>query len=277
MVWYYAVRRCLGPGVLAVVTAIPVVLAAADRPKGVKGLDRFNPENETVELFAGMKAGQIDVQLIPRDSKQCRVLVENKTDKPLNVRLPEAFAGVPVLHQAFPPFPPMDDNRNSAPQNVGGGFPMMNNPGGNRALFNMPGGQMNQGNNFFNIPPERVGQLKLKTVCLEHGKPEPRAKIKYEIKPIEAACNKPGVRELCTMLGRGEIGQRTAQVAAWHLANEMSWDALAGIRVKATIGTVPYFTWQELQAGKKVAERAVERAKQSQERSPSEQDSASRR
>ena len=46
-----------------------------------------------------MEKGQIAVKLIPKDSTQCRVLIENKTDKPLTVKLPETFAGVPVLAQ----------------------------------------------------------------------------------------------------------------------------------------------------------------------------------
>ncbi len=44
-----------------------------------------------------MEKGDISVKVIPKDSTQCRVLIENKTDQPLSVKLPDAFAAVPVL------------------------------------------------------------------------------------------------------------------------------------------------------------------------------------
>ena len=68
---------------------------ADGRPKS----DQYDPNAQTVEMFAAIEKGDIAVKLIPKDSTQCQVLIENKTDKPLNVKLPEAFAGVPVLAQ----------------------------------------------------------------------------------------------------------------------------------------------------------------------------------
>ena len=54
---------------------------------------------ESVEMFSAMAQGQIEVKLIPKDSTQSRVIIENKTKKALSVKLPDAFAGVPVLAQ----------------------------------------------------------------------------------------------------------------------------------------------------------------------------------
>src|SRR5690606_4769250 len=59
----------------------------------------FNPDHQTVEFFQAMKDGQLNVKFIPENDEAANVLIENKTDKPLNVKLPEAFAGVPVLAQ----------------------------------------------------------------------------------------------------------------------------------------------------------------------------------
>ena len=67
------------------------------------------------------------------------------------------------------------------------------------------------GMGMFNLPPERVGQLKVPTVCLEHGKREPQPNMKYEIKPIEQFTEKPAVKELCKALGHGELNQRVAR------------------------------------------------------------------
>ncbi len=81
-----------------VVAMVPVLAFAADR-KAKPKYGQFNPDDQSVEMFQAMEDGQIDVTLIPKSSKQCRVMIENKSGKPLNVRLPEAFAGVPVLAQ----------------------------------------------------------------------------------------------------------------------------------------------------------------------------------
>jgi hypothetical protein len=72
-------------------------LSAADKKPITK--PGFDPKAESVELFAAMADGQLNVKLIPKDSKQGNLLIENKTDKPLTVQLPEAFVGVQVLQQ----------------------------------------------------------------------------------------------------------------------------------------------------------------------------------
>ena len=54
---------------------------------------------EQVDMFDGMKEGKIDVLLVPKDSTLATVVITNKGDKPLNIKLPATFAGVPVLAQ----------------------------------------------------------------------------------------------------------------------------------------------------------------------------------
>src|SRR5690348_11324911 len=54
---------------------------------------------QAVELFAGMEAGQVEAKIIPKDAKEGTLTLKNKTDKPLTIRMPEAFAAVPVLAQ----------------------------------------------------------------------------------------------------------------------------------------------------------------------------------
>lgn len=87
----------------------------------------------------------------------------------------------------------------------------------------------------------------------------------YRIKPIAEATDKPEVRALCGMLGRGEISQRSAQAAAWHLNNEMSWDQLGAKRAQIVFGQlrVPFFTRRELAEGKEAATKAGGLVKQS--------------
>lgn len=234
--------------VMVVVALWSAAAQAAER----RDAGQFNPADESVGLFEGIEQGRIAVKLIPKDSTECKVLIENKTDRPLNIKLPAAFAGVPVLAQI-------------GNQGVGGNNTVNQGFGGG-----MMGGNMMGGGGFFNVAPEKVGQLQCATVCLEHGKKEPRPAVPYEIRPIESFTDKPAVHELCALLGAGKIGQRAAQAAAWHLENGMSWQELAAKQIRFADGTSrPYFTPLELQAAVQVAAAAVKQAEQGQPTSSS--------
>lgn len=186
-----------------------------------------NANEEAIELFDAIDAGLVDLKFIPRNDEQARILVENKTKQPLDVRLPDAFAGVPVLAQ--------------------GGFGGGGGGGGGQGVGGGGGGGRGGGN--FNIPPEKIGNIKVATVCLEHGKPDPRPAMEYEIRRLENFTTKPGVRELLELLGRGEVDRRVAQVAAWHLNNDMSWEELAAKEIHRANGQrYPYFSQRELKA-----------------------------
>ncbi len=219
---------------------VPVLSIAAERNVSKSGGSDLKPD--TVEMFSAIEKGQIAVKLIPKDSTQCRVLIENKTDKPLSVKLPETFAGVPVLAQA-------------RAGGVGGGTRTGSSYGGGGGNQSMGGGMGGMGGGgmgggFFNVAPEKVGQLRVPTVCLEHGKGEPRANIPYEIKPIESVTHKPAVAELCRMLGTGQLNQRAAQAATWFLTGELTWQELTSKRYRLANGTPGelYFSPQEIQA-----------------------------
>jgi hypothetical protein len=236
---------------------IPALLIAADGR--VTKMVGAATNAETVEMFSAIEKGQITVKLIPKDSTQSNVRIENKTDKPLNVKLPETFAGVPVLAQR-----------------AGGGGGLGGAGGGSRTSGTssnqsmgggMGGGGMGGGGmGMFNVAPEKVGQFRVPTVCLEHGKGEPNAQIPYEIKPLESVANKPAVAELCRMLGTGQLNQRAAQAAAWSLNNDMSWQELSAKRIRHANGTSePYFSPMEIQTGMKVAAAAVKIAEEKQQ------------
>jgi hypothetical protein len=110
------------------------------------------------------------------------------------------------------------------------------------------------------------------TVCLEHGKKEPRPHIKYVIKPIEAFTDNPEVAQVCKMLGYGQIDQRAAQVAAWHFTDGMSWEQLARKEIRHLNGSrESYFHRAEIMRGMRIAQVAIAQAKEIQEQSPGEQ------
>jgi len=240
---------CAG-SLMAMVLLATTVLAAEKHSRPAK-IGEYIPDAQTVEMFSAIEKGDIAVKLIPKDSTQSNVVIENKTDRPLNVKLPSAFAGVPVLAQAAAGGAGRGrsgSSGNSGNQGTGGGMGGMGGMGG--------GG-------MFSLPPESVGKFKVETVCLDHGKAEPRAAVPYEIKPLESYTAKPGVREVCQMLGDGKLNRRAAQAAAWHLNNDMSWEQLAAKRLRHANGTSePYFTAQEIQGGIQIATTASAMAKQ---------------
>ena len=51
---------------------------------------------QEVGLFEGMRDGRLDVTIITKSDRAARVIIANKTDQPVSVKLPEAFAAVPV-------------------------------------------------------------------------------------------------------------------------------------------------------------------------------------
>ena len=130
---------------------------------------------------------------------------------------------------------------------------------------------------MFNVAPEVVADFKVQTVCLEHGKDEPRAKIPYEIKPIAEFTGRAEVHELCKMVGLRAIPQRAAQAAVWHLSNDMSWQELAAKQIRHANGTrSPYFNPAEIQAAMQIAVRAKQLAAEKSEQRSGKSDSLSK-
>lgn len=209
------------------------------------------PNAERVELFAAIKDGQVDVKFIPKDSRQATVVIRSKSDRPLSIALPDAFAATPIVAQV------------GGNQNIGGGGG--NAGGGNQAMGGgmMGGGMMGgMGGGFFDVAPGKVGKIKLGTVCLEHGKEDPNPRIPYELKPIAEFTGNAAVHEVCRMLAQGELDQASAQAAAWHLTDNLSWQELAQkVGVKHLNGQVEmYFSPQQLQTAMRAVAVAVSRA-----------------
>lgn len=199
------------------------------------------PPAEQVELFAAVKAGQLDVRFVPHDSTEARVLFENKTKRPLRVQLPEAFAASPVLAQfgggVAGGGQAAGVNAGGGSQSVGGGMGM----GG-------PGG-VGAGGGFFNVPAEKTRKLSVPLVCLEHGKREPRPAVPYELKPLDQFSSDPVLKQLLVTFGKGSVNQRAVQAATWHLTDSMSWRDLANKHIERLGGAdEPYFTAEELRA-----------------------------
>ncbi|MCH1496731.1 MAG: hypothetical protein L7U72_16045, partial [Rubripirellula sp.] len=98
------------------------------------------------------------------------------------------------------------------------------------------------------VAPERMRKMQVTTVCLEHGKPDPNPKMAYKIVPLDQVTKDSNVTVLCEALGNGLVTQNTAQAAAWHLMDKMSWSELAAKnRVESKyLGTLRWFSPIEL-------------------------------
>jgi hypothetical protein len=164
-----------------------------------------------VDLLEAMETGTIDVKLIVKNGQQARIVAKNNTDQPLTIQVPEAFAAVPVLAQTT----------------QGGG---------------------GTGSGLFNVPPEKVAKHDVGFICLEHGKPDPRSTMQYELKPISAMTKDPAVLEVLRLHGQGQVSHAVAQAAVWHLANGLSWQQLATKeRKNLSVPNTPYFSRAALQ------------------------------
>lgn len=254
------VRLCGGA---ALVLCLPLFAIAASPKKPAA-----KAPAQTVDLFDAMKSGDIEVKLIAKDSTEGNVTIKNKTDKPLTIKLPEAFAAVPILAQGFGGGGMMGGGMDGGMQGGGGqqglgGGGMM---GGGGGMMGGGGGmQGGGGGGFFNVAPDKVAKAKVVVVCLDHGMKDPNARVPYKLIPLESYAKTAEVAELVKMLAKGQIDQHSAQAAAWHLQNGLSWEKLAAkIGAKHLNGSVePYFTTVHLQrafTAVRVAEQRAEKA-----------------
>jgi len=247
---------------------------------------KLDPAAAKLELFAGLKNGAYTTQVIPKNSDGGSLLITNTTDQPLTVAFPKSFVAVHVLKQfGAPPAgnlfnnqPPGGNVAGQQPggqQAIGGGAQPPGNGNGN--LFgpagNGPGGNANGvGNGFFSIPPERTVRVAYVSACLEHGKPDPTPRAKYELVQTAEYTNDIVLQELIEVVAAGKANRNAVQAAVWHRTDDMSWQDLSRKFSYSVRGKVPYFKTQELQDAKRIAEAAVARADRHQTPTESEAD-----
>ncbi len=188
-----------------------------------------------VNILDAEAQGLVVVKYIANNAQSAQIVVENKTKKPLTLQLPAAFAGVPVLAQ----------------MGMGGG---MGGMGG--GMGGMGGGMGGMGGGMFAIPPEKVKVIRVPTVCLEYGKPEPNQRMPYKLVEVTKVSESPQLSEVLQALGRGQISQKVAQAATWHLTDGLSWSQLASEKIDRAGGYPDerYFSPAELMAAYRVVE-----------------------
>ena len=229
----------------------------------------FSASTTVPDLFEAQSQDLVSVRYIPNDSRSAQVIVTNKSRRPLTLRLPAAFAGIPVLAQ-MGGMGGGGGGRGGqqggfATGGIGGG---QATGGGGGGMGGMGGGGMGgggmggMGGGAFSIPAERTRVFRVTTVCLEHGKPEPSSRMPYKFVKVDAFSSDPKLDLVLQSLGRGELSQKVAQAAAWHVANGMTWEQLAAKEIDHAGGNPdePYFTQAELLNAHRVVALATQEA-----------------
>lgn len=230
---------------------------------------------ESIEMFSAMESGEIEVIIKTKSSADANILVKNNSDKPLAIGMPDAFSAVPVMRQGG--FGGGGGGLGGGGGGLGGGGGGLGGGGQQQGIggglggggggggFGGGGGGRGGGGGgggVFNIPPGKVGKVAIKTVCLEHGKKEPKSHIDYVIQPLEALNNDPKVKEMIKMLAADEVSQKVAQAAAWNVTDQIGWQELSmKNRVESNMGgrTERFFTHNELVFAQRVVAASVER------------------
>ena len=254
---------------LVAVFCVAQALPAAARTGRVRAITKpkFDPDAKQVGLFQGIKDGSLAAQLILKNSKQGNVLIENKTDQPLTVKLPDAVVGVHVLKQGGLGM------GMSAPGGGGGGG--MQGGGGGGGGQSSGGGMQGGGGGMqgggggmgmFSIPPQKIVRLPYRGVCLEHGKKEPTSRMTYRLIPVDQYSKDAGLHELLTLVARGQLPTPVAQAAAWNINSKMAWQSLAAKRQNRLGGGYqpPYFHLQHLIRARQVVTFAKARGAEKQ-------------
>lgn len=231
----------------------------------------YDPTIPAVELFDAIDEGLVEVSFIPRSAQNANLFVTNRSDRPISVKLPDAVVAVHVLKQGFGQGNNLFGNnafnatgQQATGQTGGQGQPVSGGLNANQGT-NFTNGLNNAGNNFFSVPVDKTVQVPLLTVCLAHGKPDPRPQMKYQLVKLEEFTKDAVLQETLKRFAAGDVERPAAQAATWHLVDSMSWKELEAKRIERAGGYPgrPYFESRHLQAAKELVGQATQQAGES--------------
>ncbi|MDO4550031.1 MAG: hypothetical protein Q4C96_02125 [Planctomycetia bacterium] len=202
----------------------PKTWEMAKKAKMTKGTDKAPEGYVEVDLFQAIADGKVQAGIIQEGMAKGKLFMENVSDKPLSVKVPQTFGTRPILAQ-------FNQNSNDIEQ-----------------LFGSNGQMDGGGGGFFNIPPEKVVAMKYNSLCLEYGKPVPSSRSDYELVSIDDVTDKEDVKQLCTLIGTTDLS--ALQLAAWHLSSGVPVEKLAAEKVRRANGRYTnYFSQKQVQIG----------------------------
>jgi hypothetical protein len=114
----------------------------------------------------------------------------------------------------------------------------------------------------FVVYPGQTRRFRFATVCLEHGKPEPSPRMTYRMQALDAFSTDPRLDVVMAALGSGTVSQKVAQAAAWHIANDLSWQRLKAETIHHVGGRPdePFFQPGELATAMRLVKYAEDHA-----------------
>ena len=226
-----------------------------------------------VKFFEAMESGQIKVLVVAPNYSQMMLRVQNTTDTPLRVLLPETIDAVPAARRQVQ----QTLQRNGMPASLANNYGP--SQGGSQGLGGSLAGPWSQDPSVagqrnaqkngkqnpqpeeedpkplaWTLAPGQLIQLQIPCFCLEFGKPDPNRKIPYEMVQLQDLNGQPAVQELIKRFAQGDIDQRVAQLAAWHIASGTPWPMLAQLKLPRTNGRGGPVSQRELMAAKTLAE-----------------------
>ena len=253
-------------------------VAASKQP--IKKL-KHDPSIPPVELFDAIEQGLVETTVIAKSSNEAQLFVTNKSDATVSIQVPRAVVAVQVLKQIFPQRGGSSGSGQQGGGSGGGAQPVgggAQTGGGNQAQGTNNGNgngngvgngfQNVMGNGFFSVPPQKTVQVPLKTVCLAHGKPDPRQRMKYQLVKLEDYSNDLVLHETLKLFASGATETETAQAAVWHLTDKMSWSDLKAKQIERIgLDPVPYFNEKHVDAAEKLVDQAREQAQETPRKS----------
>ena len=216
---------------------------------------KFDATAERVGLFEGMEDGRLESRVVANDATGGFVFVSNNSDQPLTVELPASFVAVQVLKQLGGGGGGglgggggglgggQGGGQGGGNQSAGGGFGGGGQQGGGGGLGGggLGGGGQQGGGGFFSIPPERSVKVSYVSACLNHGRPDPNARVEYRLVRVEEYTEDVLLQELIRLVGTGRLNQQSAQAAIWTRTDNMSWQQLAAKNHRGVQGVEYYF------------------------------------
>jgi hypothetical protein len=249
---------------------------------------KLDPTAEQVELFEGMDKGDLQAYIITKDEHEGFAFIENHSDKPLTVKIPDAVIAVQNLKQFGGGGGGFGGGGmggmggggmggmggggmgGMGGQNQGMGGGMGGGGMGGQGMGGMGGGGMGGGGQFgggggggfFSIPPQARVRLSFNSVCLEHAVKPPRSGYKYQMMPLENGTKNEHLKEVLRMVATGSIPSGIAQAATWHLTDGLTFEELAHKKQVSLVGhSSPMFTTAELINAQKMLVLADQRVK----------------
>ena len=209
-----------------------------------------------VPMFDGMETGTLEARLIMKDAMRGKLIVKNVTDEDVTVAIPVAYGGKHTSAQ----FGGGGlgggglGGGGGGGQTTGGGGGGLGGGGfGGGGLGGDPGG-------FFSISAGKSLSVPYKSVCLEHGKPEPKSYMAYTPVPLDDVAENETLKAFIRGVADSRQSTPAMQAAAWHLTG-MSWAELAAKKYdRAGLPDTPYFSRAQLQAASLIVAESKSRA-----------------